>query len=634
MFEAVRNNKRIAQFILALLIVPFAFFGMDAYFTDGPGGNEIATVGGSKISVAEFDQALRDQQDRLRQAMGGDVDRALLDSEAMRRSVVDNLVNQRLLALYAADNHLTVTSQQLQRVIAEVPAFQDDGRFALDRYEAAVRAQGMSPAMFEARLAQDLRIQQIALAVGESAVVAKASAQRFLAAQLEERTVREMTFSPEQFLDDVKLAEDAAKQYYEANPASFEQPARVRAEYLVFDEDAVSEQISVTDEEVRQYYEANAARFSQPEERNARHILITVADGAAEDEIAKAREKAEAILAQLRENPARFAEFAKTESQDPGSAAQGGELGFFGRGAMVKSFEDVAFALEKGRVSDIVRSDFGFHIIEVTDIKPASTRPLDEVRDEIAEELKRQSAGRRFAELAEQFSNTVYEQPDSLEPAAEALKLEIRRTDWITRADGKVGEFDNEKLLNALFSPESIEKRRNVEAVEVARGRLVSARVADYEPAKRLPFEQVEEQIERQLRSQEAAKLATARGEEALATLMKGGEASLQWGEPRTLQRNDASLAPAAVEAIFSAPATSLPEHVGVAASGGGYSVFRIESVNRPELAKDDPRVEPVTQQYQRLMAERDFNAFLAALRERYEIEINEAAMRGQAQPQ
>ncbi|WP_332674228.1 SurA N-terminal domain-containing protein [Aromatoleum sp.] len=633
MFEAVRNNKRIAQFILALLIIPFAFFGMDAYFTDGPSGNEIATVGGSKISVVEFDQALRDQQDRVRQAMGGAVDRSLLDSEAVRRSVVENLVNQRLLALFAADNYMTVRPQQLQQVIAEVPAFQTDGRFALDRYEAALRAQGMSPASFEARLAQDLRIQQLALAVGESAFAPRTSAQRFLAAQLEERNIREMAFTPARFLVDVKLGEDAAKQYYEANPARFERPSRVQAEYVVFDEGAVGKQVSVSDDEIRQYYEANAARFSQPEERNARHILITVADGAPEDEVAKARAKGEAILAQLRENPTRFAELAKAESQDPGSAAQGGDLGFFGRGAMVKAFEDAAFALEKGQISDAVRSDFGFHIIQVIDIKPASARPLEQVKGEIAEELKRQSASRRFAELAEQFSNLVYEQPDSLKPAAEELQLEIHRTDWITRADGSVGEFDNEKLLNALFSPESIEKRRNVEATEVGRGKLVSARVTDFQPAQRLPFEQVKGDIEQQLRTEDAAKLAAARGKEALAALAKGEEAPGEWSEVRTLKRG-ASLAPAAVDAIFSAPSGKLPAHVGVPMPDGNYSVFRIENVNRPEVAKDDPRMAAVMQQYERLIGERDFSAFLASLRERYEVEINEAVVKGQGQTQ
>ncbi|KON80367.1 SurA N-terminal domain-containing protein [Azoarcus sp. PA01] len=630
MFDAVRNNKRIAQVILALLIVPFAFFGLDSYFTDGPGGNEVATVGGSKISMNEFGQALRDQQDRLRQSMGGQVDRAMLESEAMRRSVVENLVNQRLLAMHAADNGLVVTQQQLQQVIATVPAFQEDGRFSLARYEAAVRAQGMTPAMFEARLGQDLRVQQVALAVGQSAFTAQASVQRFLEAQLEERKVSELKFSPDAFLAQVELPDDAAKKYYDANSERFERPARLRADYLVFDENALLKQVSVSDDEIRKFYEANAARFGQPEERNARHILIEAGADAPAEDVAKASEKAAALLDQVRANPERFAELAKAESQDPGSAARGGELGFFGRGAMVKPFEDAVFSLEKGQISDVVRSDFGFHIIQVVDIKPAKARPLEEVRDEIAEELKRQAASRRFAEEAEQFANLVYEQADSLQPAAEALGLEIRQTDWISPEEGSIGGFKNDKLVNALFSDEAVKNGRNVEAVEVSRGTLVSARVREFEAAQRLPFEEVKASIEKQLRAEEASKLAVARGEAALAALAKGEQASGTWSEARVVRRGSPELAPAAIDAVFGAAESKLPAYAGVAMPEGGYSVFRVESVTRPELAKDDPRLQAVSQQYQRLIAERDFNAFLASLRERYEVEINEAALRAQ----
>lgn len=632
MFEAVRSNKRIAQFILALLIVPFAFFGMDAYFTGGPGANDVATVGRSKISAMEFDQALREQQDRLREATGGSVDRAMLESGAMRRAVVENLVNQRLLALYAADENMVVTPQHLQQVIAGVPAFHSDGRFSLERYEAALRAQGMTPAMFESRLAYDLRIQQIAAAVGESAFVSRTSARNYLTAQLEERRIREMEFSPEAFLDQVKLAGDAAQQFYEANPDRFQQPARLRAEYVVFDQGALASRASVSDEQIRQYYEANTARFGQPEERNTRHILIAVPADAPEDEVAKAREKAERIVAELRKDPSRFAELAKAESDDPGSAAQGGDLGYFGRGAMVKPFEDAAFGLDEGEISDAVRSDFGFHIIQVSGVKPSSVRPLEAVRDEIEQELRRQEAGRRFAEFAEQFSNMVYEQPDSLTPVAEALGLEIHTTDWISRPGAKVGEFDNERLLNALFSDEAIESRHNTEAIEVARGTLMSARVTDHEAARRLPFEQVKADIEQQLRAEEAAQLAAARGGEALAALKKGETVSREWSGPRLLKRADAELPPTAVEAVFSASTRELPAHVGVTLSDGAYVVVRIEEVVRPELGENDPRVQAVMQQYGQLIGERDFSAFLASLRERYEVEINEAAVRGQEQ--
>lgn len=630
MLDAVRRNQRVAQIILALLIVPFAFFGLDSYFTDGPGGADVATVGKSKISVAEFDQALRDQQDRIRQSAGGEVDRAMLESEPVRRAVVDNLVNQRLLALHAADSRMVVTQQQLQQVIAGVEAFRKDGAFSIERYEAAVRSQGMTPAVFESRLAQDLRIQQVAQAVGDSAFVARTSALRFLAAQLEERKISEMQFPATRFVSEVKLADDAAQKYYDENVARFEQPARLRAEYVVFNQDAVLGHLTIADDVARKFYETNKARFGQPEERSARHILITAAADASADDVAKAGEKAAAILAQLRKEPKRFAELAKAESQDPGSASRGGDLGFFGRGAMVKPFEDAAFSLGKGQISDVVRSDFGFHIIEVTDIKAAHARPFEEVKAEIVDELKRADAGKRFAEQAEVFSNTVYEQPDSLKPVADALKLEIRTTDWISRDGGAVGDFNNEKLLNALFGAESVKNRRNIEAIEVTRGTLVSARVVEYEAAQRSPFEKVKASIEQQLRAREAARLASARGEAAVAALGKGEAVAGEWSAARTVQRGKPTLSPAAMAAVFAAPTAKLPAFVGAVGQDGGYTVFRIESVNRPDVAKDDQRVKALAGQYQRLVAERDFNAFLTSLRDRYKVEINNAALRPQ----
>ncbi|NMF97975.1 SurA N-terminal domain-containing protein [Aromatoleum toluolicum] len=632
MLESVRNNKRVAQIILALLIVPFAFFGLDSYFQDGPTGMDVATVGKSKISTAEFDQALREQQDRLRESMGGEVDRALLDSEPIRRSVVENLVNQRLLALHAADSRLIVTPQQLQQVIAGVDAFQQDGRFSIERYEAAVRAQGMTPAMFESRLAQDLRMQQVAQAVGDSAFTSRESIRRFLTAQLEERKISELQFPANRFVEEVKLADDAAKQYYDANGERFERPARLRAEYVVFNQDAVLDQVSVSDDAARKFYDANAERFSQPEERSARHILIGAAADVSADAVAKAGEKAAGILKQLRADPKRFAELAKSESDDPGSASRGGDLGFFGRGAMVKPFEDAVFGLDKGQISDVVRSDFGFHIIEVTDIKSAHARPFDEVKGEIVEELKRQEASKKFAEQAEVFSNTVYEQSDSLKPVADALKLQIRTTDWIQRVGGAVGDYTNEKLLNALFSDEAVTKQRNVEAVEVSRGTLVSARVVEHQAAQRTPFEQVKGAIEQQLKTEQAAKLAAERGEAALALLQKGESVPGDWSAARTVQRAKPELPQAAISAVFGAPGTKLPAYVGAPMQGGGYSVYRIESVNRIEIAKDDQRLKALEGQYQRLVAERDFNAFLTSLRGRYAVNINTAAVRPQQQ--
>lgn len=622
MFEAVRNNKRVAQVILALLVIPFAFFGLDAYFRDRPGGGEVALVKGTPISEAEFDRALREQQDRLRGTAGGQVDRALLESEALRRAVLDNLVNQRVLALYGMDSRLNVTPAQLQQTIAGLDSFQQDGRFSLERYEALLRAQGMTPAMFEARVAHDVRIQQIATAVGEAGFVPAASARRFLAAQLEERTIRELRFPAARHAAAVNPTDDEIARFYESNPAVFERPARLKAEYVVLDQAAVEKQVSVGEEEVRAAYDSNPQRFGQPEERQARHILLQLEAGAPEEEAQKVMARAQELVAELRKDPSRFAQLAAERSQDPGSASRGGDLGFFGRGAMVKAFEDAAFAQKKDEIGDPVRSDFGVHIIQVTAIKPSSIRPFAEVRDQIAAELRAQAAGRRFAELAEQFSNTVYEQSDSLAPVAEALKLEIKRTDWIARGTEAIGEYRSERLMNALFADDVVRNHRNTEAIEVGNNTLVAARALEFEPAQRLQLDEVKSRIADQLRNEGAAKKAAEQGEATLAALKKGEPAAGEWAAARNLQRGAPGLPAPAMQAVFSASSTKLPAYVGLAVPGGDYTIYRIDAVTRPELPNDDPRIAAVAAQYRRLIAERDFGAFLAELRSRYEVEV------------
>lgn len=629
MFEAVRNNKRIAQVILAILIVPFAFFGMDAYFSESATGNEIAQVGGTGISAYDFDQALREQQDRLRANAGGQVDRALLESPELRRVVLDNLINQRVLALYAAENRLVVTPQQLQETIAGVPAFQEDGRFSLQRYESLVRAQGMSPATFEARLAQDVRVQQIVAAVGDAGFVPEASAKRFLDAQLEERRIREYRLAAERLGADATVSDEQIAAYYDANPARFERPARLEAEYLVFDRAAVEQKIDVAEEAVRASYEGNPQRFGVPEERQARHILLTLADGAEQGEVDKVMNEAQAIVDVLRQDPAQFADVAREKSQDPGSASRGGDLGFFGRGMMVGAFEDAVFALEKGQISDPVRSEFGVHIIEVTDIRPSTIKALDDVRDEIVAELRAQEAGRRFAELAEQFANTVYEQPDSLAPAAEAVGLELRTSDWISR-ESAPEPFNNERLLNAVFGDEAVQKGRNTEAIEVGSSVLVSARVKTFEAAKRLPLDEVRSRIVDELRREAGRKKALEQGQAALDALRKGESTTAEWGQERALQRGAPGLPAAAMQAVFSAPAEPLPGHVGVQLAEGDYVIYRIEAVQQPQIEAADPRVAAVASQYAQLLAGRDFGAFLSDLRQRYEVKINASALQVQ----
>jgi Parvulin-like peptidyl-prolyl isomerase len=631
MFDAVRNNKRIVQGFLVLITLPFAFWGVDSYFRSGGGSSEMASVGGSPISRQEFAQAVRDQQERLRTQMGGDFNPAMLETPEARQAMLDSLITQRLLLLHASKSGLMASDAQLIEVISSIPALQEDGQFSRRRYEQALRAQGLTQGGFEAKLRQDLTLQQLVQAVSDTAVISKAAAERVIAIQLEERQVSEAAIRPEQFAAQVKLSAEAIKDYYEKNRKLFEIPQQIRAEFVVLSREALMEQTTVSAEEIKAAYEKNAKNFVTQEERRASHILIQVPADAPEAELKAARAKIDAILHQVKRNPADFAKLAREHSQDPGSGPKGGDLGFFPRGAMVKPFEDAVFSLKENQVSDVVRSEFGFHIIRLTGIKPGKVRSLDEARDSIAAELKLQAAGRKFAEAAETFSNMVYEQSDSLQPAAGKFKLTIRQTGFFDQANrAAAGPLaGNEKLFAALFSDDALKNRRNTDAIEVAPNTLVAARVMEVRPAELRSFEAVKGDIERKLAAGETARLAQKDGEEKLARLQRGEAVALAWGQPQTVTRSPMrGLSPEAQRVIFAAPAGKLPAYAGIGLPNGAYVMYRISQV-RPGAGKggDDQRAQMQRAQLAQLSGTEDFNAYLAALRERYGVKINKAAL-------
>ncbi|KAB2970173.1 SurA N-terminal domain-containing protein [Zoogloea sp.] len=629
MFDAVRNNKKIVQIFLLLITLPFAFWGVDSYVKNAGNGDSLASVGGSSISMNEFQQAMREQQDRLRAGMGENFNPAMLETPEARKAVLDNLINQRLLALDASKMHLTVADQQLRQTIAEIPAFQDNGQFSLPRYEAVLKAQGMTQAVFESRVRSDLALKQVLGAVAEGVMVSGNSVGQVYSVQFEERVVSEARLAAPQYAGSVKLADDAARKFYDENRRRFEVPAQVKAEYLVLGQDEVAAQLSISEADVRKEYDAHPERFRQGEERRASHILIQAAKDGDAAALKAAREKAEALLKQVKANPADFARLAKENSQDPGSAEKGGDLGFFARGAMVKPFEDATFGLAKeGDVSGVVQSDFGFHIIRLSGIKAEKVRAFDEVKAEIQAELKRAEAGKRFAEMAEGFTNTAYEQADSLKPAAEKYKLQIRTSEWIAQGGRAPAPFDNPKLLAALFSDDAVKNKRNTDAVEVAKGTLVTARVVEHKPASVKPFEEVKADIEKVLTLEQAVVLAEKDGEAKLAKLGKGEALDLQWSAAHPIQRVDQRIPPEVLRTIFRAPVDKLPAYAGAKVQGVGYVLFRIEKVTRPVASgKDDPRLQALRQQYGRVLAEEEFSAYLGALRKRYDVKVNAAKL-------
>lgn len=630
MFDAVRNNKKIIQIVLALIILPFAFWGVDSYVRDAGGEGTVASVGGSKISGQEFQQAVREEQDRMRPALGGKVDPAMLDNPQMRAAVLDNLINQRLLALHADKLKLGVSNAQLAQFIGAVPSLQENGKFSKERYEALVAAQGMSIEMFEARVRKDLVMRQAMTPLTEASLPGRSAADRWIATQLEEREIAEAILRPEQYIDQVKLAPDAAKAYYEANKTQFERPEQIRVEYLTLSRSAMEAQATTDEKAIRAWYEAHADRYRKPEERRASHILIRADKSAPPADLKAAEARIAEILTELKKPGADFAKLAKQHSQDPGSGNQGGDLGWFGRGMMVKPFEEAAFGLKEGELSGAVRSDFGIHVIKLTGIRPEKIRPIEEVRGEIAAEIKREAAMKKYAEAAEAFANTVYEQADSLKPAAEKFGLAIQTSGWLAKGAQPDAPFSNPKLVAALFSDDALKNRRNTEAVEVAPNTLMSARVVEHKPATMEPLESVAPAIEKLLLRQEAAKLAAKDGEEKLARLARGEAVVLPWSPVRTVSRAHApNLVPESLRAIFKPDATAkLPAHAGTTIPGG-YALYRISGIKPYAEGEgaEPPRAQKLRQQYAQIVAQEEFAAWIAALKQRYPVEINKAAL-------
>jgi peptidyl-prolyl cis-trans isomerase D len=624
MFDAVRNNKRIVQVFLVLIALPFAFFGLEAYVGDTGSGGDVATIGDVKISQQQFQDALRDQQERLRASMG-QIDPKLFDNPEARKAILNDLVNQRLLLLEASKRRMVVSDEAVRQVIASMEGFQVDGRFSKERYELALNGQGMTPAGFEAQVRQDMTLQQLAGAVGQSSLMSKTVSDRILSLQTEQREVVEYRLAADAYLDKVKLDEAAVQKFYDENGKQFDLPEQAIAEYVVLSMDAISAQVSVSEAEIKAWYEGNKARFQQPEERRASHILISAEKG----DKAAAKAKAEDLLKQLAAAPAGFAELARTHSQDPGSAAKGGDLGFFGRGMMVKPFEESAFALKENELSGVVESDFGFHLIKVTAIRPGQEKPLAEVRGEIQNELKNAAASRKFAEAAEAFTNMVYEQSDSLQPVADNFKLSISRTGWLGReAVAANGPLGNEKVLAALFSDEVVKNKRNSEVVEVAPNTLVAARIADYKPVARQPLASVQTTIEGMLKQQQAQTLAREAGEASLAALKKGEDA-LAWSSVKTVSRLDSRQIPqVAVPAVFRLDATKLPAYAGVELPGRGYALFKVTKVSAGENL-DNARRQAMLGQLGNLAMQEEVQLYLEALRTRYKVDVNQTALMG-----
>jgi peptidyl-prolyl cis-trans isomerase D len=628
MFEFIRTHQRLMQFLLLLLIVPsFVLVGVSSYNNRGSGGNDgVATVDGKAITQQEWEAAQRRQLDQARQMMGDRFDQKLFDTPEAKQAVLDQLVAERAINAEIVRNHLTVGDAALQKAILDIQAFRkEDGSFDMDRYKAALAAQGMTPEMFDARMRHDLAVQQLVGSVEQTAFAPRTVANRLSDINSEEREVQEMLFPAANYVSQVKVTDDMVKAYYDKNAAQFQVPATIKAEYVVFDPSAVEKQVNVTDAEVADAYNKNKARFTTPEKRTASHILINVKKGASAAEDAAAKAKAQAILDEVRKNPNDFAKIAKAQSQDPGSAELGGDLGVVQKGVFVKPVEDAIYGLKEGEVSGLVRSEFGYHIIKVTKVVPESQKSLEDAKPEIVAELKKAKMSAKYSELAETFTNTVYEQSDNLKPVADKLGLTIQTVDGLTPTPNPAlgnSPVNTPKFLKAIFADDAVKNKHNTEAVEVAPSVLVSGRVVAYKPASKRPLADVEAQIRQRVTQEEAAKLARQAGEAKLAAVKASGDAA-GFGEAKTVTRTkQPPINETAAVAVLKADVSKLPAYVGVDIPGQGYGIYRIVKVGQP-AQPDVARRKQEAEQIGRAIGNAETYGFVEALKHKAKAKIN-----------
>lgn len=626
MYDFVYKHKRWLQIALLVLIVPpFALFGIDFYFRNTDTGGALAKIGDARISEGEFAQALRQTQEKMREMMRNNPDPSLLNSPQLRESVLNELIERRITLSHAARTGMTISDAELQQMIAGVEAFHDQsGKFSQERYRQLLQGQGLTPAAFENQIRSNILLEQVRSVYAGAAFVPDAVADRLLRIREQEREVSQVLFTPAEFRKQVSISDADAEKYYTEHKGDFVMPEQVKVEFVVLSLEAFQRGITVTDEEVKKFYQENLSRYQTPEERRASHILIPVAASATAEEKAKARAQAEDLLRQVKANPKKFGEFAAKYSKDPGSAEKGGDLGFFGRGLMVKPFDEAAFAMKVGEIAGPVETQYGFHIIRLDEIKPTKTTPLDAVKAQIVEEIRKPKVAKAFAEAADNFNNLVYEQFDSLQPAVDALKLTVQKSDWLSRTGGNPNPLlNNEKLLAALFSDEVLKNKHNTAAIEVQPNMLLAARVIEHKAAEGLPLDQVRKDIVQHLADQAATQMAQKAGQAALEKLKKGESVALSWSAPQTvtLQKRQ-GLHPEAAQSVFGAETAKLPSYTGVPVSQGRFVIYRISKVRDVTETSAEQR-KALAKQLAQMIGQEQYIAYLASLRERADVSID-----------
>jgi peptidyl-prolyl cis-trans isomerase D len=565
MLQAIKERAQgwVAWAIVILISIPFALWGIQSYL--GVGAEPVvAKVDGTKITERQLDQNVQRSRMQLRERLGAAYNPDLFDGAELRAQVLERMIRETVLLDASYAMGMRVSDPAVRAAILSEPAFQSDGVFDKSTYERVLRLQGLTPTAYEERLRSGLLATQLSRAVTGSGFTTDGELAEATRLLRQRRDIAYLVLPQDGFMPEADPSAEEIQAYYDANPQRFETPERAKLSYIVLDADALGASEAPDETTLRAAYEERIDELREPERLTVRHILLTVPANASDAAARQVRDRLAGLRAEI-EAGADFAAVAEASSEDSVSAAQGGDLGIVERGMMDPAFEQAAFSLEKGVVSEPVRSRFGYHLIEVTEIKGGEVKPFAEVRGQLADELDRGGAEAAFFELAEQLANLTYESPDSLIPAAEALDLEVRTSGWLDRSGGE-GILGNSRVTAAAFSEDVLLRGNNSELIEPDPDRMqaIVLRVDEHEPASVPPLEEVRDEIVETLRQQRAAEAALAAAETLVERLQGGADLAALAAqvepeaatveEPGKVARTEPGVPPTVLELAFDAP--------------------------------------------------------------------------------
>lgn len=629
MLDFIRRRATgwLAWGIVILISIPFALWGIQQYLSP-VSSLSVAEVNGTEIQLREFQQAVQEQRARLRQMLGPQM-AASIDDARIREQTLERMINDQLMLEAAADAGLRIGDAQLAAVIQSQEVFRTNGSFSQERYQSWLNQQGYSPSGFEQVMRQNLMTNQIANGLARSAFVTGDELARVRGLEGQQRRFRSLVLPASRY-EDVEITEEAVTARYEDDKSRYARPEQVTVEYIRLSRAEIASQIPVDEAELRSLYESRKANFVTPEQRKVSHILLSVPEDAGQDTVAAAQEKLAGIRQKI-ESGASFDEMAKEHSEDPGTAQNGGDLGFIGKGVMDPAFESAAYALEEGGLSEPVRTQFGLHLIKVDEIRPARTRSFEEVRDQLESDYQNEQADLLFSEQAERLANLTFEHPETLEVAADTLDVKVGTSDPFSRDGAASGIASHREVVQAAFSEDVLERENNSELLELDDGAVAVIRVKHHEPASIRPLDEVRERIVKELKQRAAREQAAGTGRALLDRLTAGespeevaGSADVEWSEPKTIGRQSGEVEPWLRNMVFTMqkPGDRPRTYDGRSRPDGGFQIVALESVVTGSASEESASAE-LRETLENAYGSAALDEFTRALRQTAEVVIN-----------